>query len=458
MPDATTRALLAKYDQRLPRYTSYPTAPHFTPAIDADVYRSWLTGLPDRSPASVYLHVPFCAALCWYCGCNTSVVNGVEPIADYAALLRREIALVAKTMAGRLSVGNIHWGGGTPTMLQDRDFAAIMARLRADFDILPDAEISVELDPRGLTRMRTRQLAREGVNRVSLGVQDFDPAVQAAINRIQPFEQTTAVVSWLRGAGLDRINFDLMYGLPLQTIEGVVGTVDRAVSLRPQRIALFGYAHVPWMKRHQKLLPLDALPDAAERFDQSEAAARRLAGHGYVPIGLDHFALPDDPLVRQQRNGRLARNFQGYTTDDSPVLLGFGASSIGRLPQGYIQNAPDLPTYRRTLSDDRLPTARGIAFKDDDRLRAQVIERLMCDFAVDLAELAAAHGWAPELFRDDLARLQPLVEDGIATHKGWVIAVTERGRPLVRAVAAAFDTYLDRSGAAADVLRHSRAV
>jgi oxygen-independent coproporphyrinogen III oxidase len=455
MPDTSTLALLAKYDQRLPRYTSYPTAPHFTPAVDAAAYRSWLSGLTAGAPISLYLHVPFCAALCWYCGCNTSVVNGNGPIADYAVLLQREIDLVGDLLPQRLSVGSLHWGGGTPTMLQSPDFAAILDRLRARFDIAPDAEISVEFDPRGLTRRRVGQLVGQGVNRASLGVQDFDPAVQRAINRIQPYRQTADVVSWLRAVGIGGINFDLMYGLPLQTVEGVAETADRAAELAPDRIALFGYAHVPWMKRHQNLLPQDALPDMAARFDQAAAAAERLVAHGYVQIGLDHFARPDDPLTRQMVNGRLARNFQGYTTDDSPILLGFGASSIGRLPNGYVQNAADMPSYRRQVSSGELPIARGIGFAGEDRLRAEVIARLMCDLAVDLADVAGRGGEDPALFRDDLVRLQPLVEDGLVVRDGWRIDVTERGRPLVRAVAAAFDAYLDRSEG---LRRHSRAI
>lgn len=457
MPDQATTDLLARYDVRLPRYTSYPTAPHFTTAVDGAVYGGWLGPLTGEAPVSLYLHVPFCQVLCWYCGCHTHAINSPKPAAEYAGLLRREIALVAETIGRRLPAASLHWGGGTPTMLADADFAAIMGDLAQAFAYTADAERAIELDPRGVDEARISGLAAQGINRASLGVQDFAPEVQQAINRIQPYEQTAAVVGWLRAAGIRRVNLDLMYGLPLQTVASVVETVDRAASLAPDRIALFGYAHVPWMKKHQKLLPEAALPGMGERFDQAEAAARRLVEHGYVPVGLDHFAKADDPMVRQLESGRLARNFQGYTTDESPVLIGLGASSIGRLPQGYAQNTPDLPSYRQAMAEGRLATARGLALTAEDRLRASVIERIMCDLAVDLAAVAAAHGTAPGHFAADLERLEPLVADGLARRDGWRIMVTERGRPLVRAVAAAFDAYLE-CGAAPGALRHSRAV
>jgi len=452
--------LLAKYDQRVPRYTSYPTAPHFHPGIDAGCYESWLAALSPDEPASLYLHVPFCAELCHYCGCHTTAVHRYEPVAHYAGLIEREIDLVADAIGAdsarrRQPVSHIHWGGGTPTMLRPDELRRISAKLGARFAIRPDAEIAVEIDPRTLTLAGVGALAASGVTRASLGVQDFHPAVQRAINRVQSYDETARAARWLRRAGIRAINLDLMYGLPHQTADSVVATVEQALTLQPDRIALFGYAHVPWMKRHQRLLPEDALPDAAARFAQREAAAARIAAAGFVPIGLDHFARPDDPMARSLAAGTLRRNFQGYTTDGAPALIGFGASSIGGLPQGYVQNEPSIPGYGAAIRSGRLATVRGVAIDEDDRLRREIIERLMCDFTVDLDAVCARHGSrdAASRFAAERAAIDRLAADGIVERDGARIAVTALGRPLVRAVCAAFDRYL-----AAGADKHSRAI
>jgi oxygen-independent coproporphyrinogen-3 oxidase len=444
--------LIAKYNRRVPRYTSYPTAPHFRPAVDHVIYRSWLRSLPQGTRCSLYLHVPFCARLCWYCGCHTSVVREHRPIADYVALLEREIDLVVPECR-ELAAEHIHWGGGTPNMLNGEEIARLMGVLRDRFAAAGTAEVSAELDPRILDERRVRDFAAAGINRASLGVQDFDARVQRAINRIQPFAMTADAVRWLRAAGMRSVNFDLLYGLPHQTVPSVLDTVERAASLAPDRIALFGYAHVPWMKRHQKLLPETALPGPAERAEQCEAAAARLVALGYVPVGLDHFARPDDALAQRLAEGELHRNFQGYTTDEAPVLLGFGVSAIGSLPQGYVQNTADFTLYRERLAAGKLATARGLRLSADDRLRREVIERLMCDMQVDLAAVAARHGRPAEDFVPALTELDELVYDGIARREGWQVAVTDAGRPLVRAVCAVFDEYLGESET-----RHARAI
>jgi oxygen-independent coproporphyrinogen-3 oxidase len=447
-----TPELIAKYDSRVPRYTSYPTAPHFTPAVGADAYRQWLGAL-DRGPLSLYLHVPFCEKLCWYCGCHTRVISRYRPLAIYLDLLEREIDLVAEALPRRLEVTHVHWGGGTPTMVAGADFRRLTERLRRRFTVLDDAEMAVEMDPRGVTAETVADLAAAGVNRVSLGVQDFDAAVQRAVNRVQPFEMTARVVDWLRAAGIDRLNLDLMYGLPQQTVAAVERTVALAMRLEPQRVAQFGYAHVPWMKRHQRLIDEATLPGPEERWRQAAAGAARLEEAGFVAIGLDHFARPDDPLAVAQRAGTLRRNFQGYTTDRADALIGLGASSIGALPQGYVQNAPDMPTWRRAVEAGTLATVRGIALDDDDRLRRAVIERLMCDLAVDLDRLCRHHGANPGTFEAARAALAAMQRDGLVRIAGDRIAVTEVGRPLVRSVCAAFDRYLSHGEA-----RHARAV
>lgn len=449
-------ALIAKYDQRLPRYTSYPTAPHFKPASDDKQYRAWLGALTADKPVSLYLHVPFCKSLCWYCGCHMQVVNRDEPVVAYTDAMVEEIDLVGAAIRRRPTVRFLHWGGGTPTVLRASDMERVMAALVRNFDLAPEIEHSIELDPRTLTEDRVWALAELGVNRASLGVQDFNPIVQESVNRMQPVEQVERAVAWLRAAGIHNINFDLIYGLPFQTVESVIDTVSRAADLAPDRIALFGYAHVPWMKRHQKLLPEPALPSAEQRFAQAGAAADMLISRGYRRIGLDHFVRPDDPLAHPVTGERVTRNFQGYTADNCPVLLGFGASSISRLPQGYVQNTTDITAYRKQLADGRLPCARLLAFADDDLLRGEVIERLMCDMHVDLGEVALRHHADPAIFTSACDRLDPLIADGIVRRDGWHIAVTEPGRPLVRAVAALFDAYL--APADSDVPRHSQAI
>ena len=290
--------LLARYaDERLPRYTSYPTAPHFTAAVDPAVYGDWLAGLPEGATGSLYVHIPFCRRMCWYCGCNTSVTQRDEPVHDYLGALGREIGMVAGRLPRRLPVVHVHFGGGTPTIVAPDDFLRLMETLRAAFDIRDDAEIAIEIDPRTLTAAMAKTLGEAGITRASLGVQSLDPDVQRAIARVQSLEQTTRAVDRLHAAGITGINIDLIYGLPHQTVDSCLDTVDRCVALRPERFAVFGYAHVPSFKRHQRKIDATALPGGAERTAQAEAIAARLEASGYQRIGLDHFALPDDPMA-----------------------------------------------------------------------------------------------------------------------------------------------------------------
>ncbi|MCG8360666.1 MAG: oxygen-independent coproporphyrinogen III oxidase [Kiloniellales bacterium] len=446
-----TPDLVARYSVPVPRYTSYPTAPHFHDGIDAARYRRWLAALGAEARLSLYLHVPFCDRMCWYCGCHTKVVKRYEPVARYAGLLRREVALAAEAMAARPKVSHVHWGGGTPTMLSPADFVALMAELRGTFAFEADAEVAVEIDPRVLDGEKVDALAEAGVTRASLGVQDFTPSVQAAINRIQPYEQTAAVVESLRAAGIARLNLDLMYGLPGQSPATLRETVDLALQLEPDRLALFGYAHVPWMKTHQRLIDESALPAPFERLSQAEAAAERLSEKGYRRIGLDHFARSDDPMAAALDAGRLRRNFQGYTTDDADALLGFGASAIGALPQGYIQNAVPLSAYRAAVESGELAVTRGLALTTEDCARRAIIERLMCDLEVDLAQLAGDE--PSQRFGPELAALDGMARDDLVAIEGARVAVTERGRPFLRSVCAQFDSYLTASPA-----RHSSGV
>jgi oxygen-independent coproporphyrinogen III oxidase len=440
-------------EARLPRYTSYPTAPHFSSAFGPDSYAEWLKAIPPRASASLYLHVPFCRAMCWYCGCHTSVARSDHPIAVYAAALRCEIDLVSQQIDRRMKVGHIHFGGGTPTIMAPETFTDLIGSIRQSFFVLPSAEIAIEIDPRTLTAPMIDALAYGGVNRASLGVQSFDSVVQRAINRMQGFAETAAATTNLRRAGISGINFDLIYGLPYQTVASCLDTVRRCVELRPDRFSVFGYAHVPTFKKHQRKIDGAWLPGSLERHDQSCAIADALKEAGYVPIGLDHFALPDDAMAVALREGTLRRNFQGYTTDASDLLLGFGASAIGYLPQGYAQNEVRTRAYSEAVAGGRLATVKGYALTGEDRLRAEIIERIMCDFTVDLGQICARHGSAPEQVLRSSPRLKNLISDGVVEIDGTSLALADDSRFLVRSVAAAFDAHLDGSRQL-----HSRAV
>jgi oxygen-independent coproporphyrinogen III oxidase len=446
--------LAAKYDLRVPRYTSYPTAPHFHPGVTGETYGRWLGELDPATELSLYVHIAFCAEMCWFCGCHTKITKRYTPVAAYMETLLTEMAMVAEALPTRMTARHIHFGGGSPTILTAEDFVRTIDTLRQRFILKPNAEIAVELDPRTADEAYVEAMAKAGVTRASIGVQDFDPKVQEAINRIQPYDVTARVIGWLRQYGVPEVNIDLIYGLPFQTLDGLVSTIDLAAEFRPRRIALFGYAHVPWMKKHQRLIPTESLPDTELRWRQYKDGCRRLIEtHGYVQIGLDHFAAADDPMAIALANKKLHRNFQGYTTDSADVLLGFGASGIGSLPQGYVVNAGETHAYHEAIRAGSLATNRGIAVDDEDRLRRAIIERLMCDLEVDLDAVTARFGQAGRRFDDELAALAPLVTDGLATIAGNRITVTNDGRTLVRAVCAAFDRYLK-----VGEQRHSKAV
>ena len=424
---------------RVPRYTSYPTAPHFSAAVDETQYRSWLRSLPAGEPVSLYLHVPFCREMCWYCGCHTTVTRRKAPVRRYATILAREIELVAFELRQRLEIGHLHWGGGSPTLLAPDDLDLLTGVLRRRFMLPPQVDSAVEIDPRTLTPEIASAFARAGVNRASIGVQSFDPKVQEAINRLQSFETTASAVRMLRESGIPAINVDLIYGLPFQSVQSCLDTVEQALKLQPDRFAVFGYAHVPSFKPHQRRIDEASLPEPAERNEQSYAIARTLTARGYRRIGLDHFALPGDSLARAAEDGILHRNFQGYTTDPCPTLIGLGVSAIGRLPQGFVQNASRIADYERRIASGALATVRGYALTVDDRRRASIIEELMCDYRADVSGIEAP--------------LEQLESEGLIRRQGDLIEIVEDARPLVRAVAAAFDAKL-----AASAIPHATAI
>ncbi len=439
----TEATLLRHGEARLPRYTSYPTAPNFASVVGASQYARWLAELAPDEPVSLYVHVPFCRSMCWYCGCHTTITARDAPIEAYLGSLHAELALVAGLAPAPLKVAALHFGGGTPTIMGPERFSRLMQALRRHVSFTPDAELAIEIDPRTLSRPMIAALAEGGITRASLGVQSFDPAVQQAINRVQSIAETEAAVTGLRAAGIARINFDLIYGLPRQTVASCRKTVAAALALAPDRFAVFGYAHVPDFKKHQRLIEEAALPGCAERIEQALAIGEALVAAGYVPVGLDHFARPGDPLAEAAATGRLHRNFQGYTTDSCPTLIGLGASAIGQTRAGFVQNAVPIGRYQQAVAAGGLATARRYLLTADDRLRAEIIERLMCDFSANIGAIAARHGADAAALLENNARLQALVEEGVAEIDRGTVLVPVRHRFLVRTVAAAFDAYLD---------------
>ncbi|NKX62776.1 oxygen-independent coproporphyrinogen III oxidase [Labrenzia sp. 5N] len=447
--------------RNVPRYTSYPTAPHFHDGVTAGVYADWLKALSPQDSLSLYLHVPYCRELCHYCGCHTKATRQDAPLKAYAATLGQEINLVAGHMPNAGPVRHIHWGGGTPSLLPRQSLIDLTGLMRVNFDLAPDLEHAIELDPRLVTEQLAETLAIIGVNRASLGVQDFDPDVQKAIGRLQPYRVVKQAVEFLTAADVTALNFDLMYGLPGQSPETILDTVEKTLSLAPGRIALFGYAHVPWMRKHQRLIDESTLPNAAERLALADLARAELLKAGYVAIGLDHFARPDDSMAIALSDGSLKRNFQGYTTDQGEQLVGFGVSSIGRLSAGYVQNMSDVGNWRRAIMASELPVSKGLALSADDRLRARIIEELMTNYACDLVPACRAFGLPTSHLNDAFDALQDLAADGLVHlevgNETARVEVTEAGRPYVRLAAAAFDAYLAASQASGKA-RHSAAV
>ncbi len=446
----TSALILA--ERAVPRYTSYPTAPHFTPAVNGALVTQWMAGLDPDASLSLYLHIPYCREMCAYCGCATKATKRDEPVEGYVQTLIKEIRHAGETTLAK-SVRSIHWGGGTPSLVGAERFARIMQALGEAFDLKAVEEHAVELDPRVTDEAFIAAMAAHGANRASLGVQDLNDHVQVAMGRVQPFEMVERCVNHLRAYGINAINFDLMYGLPQQSVADVETSARLALTLKPSRIASFGYAHVPWMRAHQKMIDAATLPGAAERIEQAETAARVFNEAGYQSIGLDHFALPDDPLAIVSAAGMMRRNFQGYVTDDADALIGFGATSIGRLPRGYVQNFPDVGHWRRAVEKGELPIARGLVFSADDHARGTVIERLMCDFSVDFGAIAEHYFGHADYFDDALTELDALAAQKVLHREGRVVHMTDVGRPFVRLAAAAFDAYLEHNKA-----RHSVAV
>jgi oxygen-independent coproporphyrinogen III oxidase len=440
---AFDETLARKYDGFGPRYTSYPTADRFHDQFTAADYVDALESRATGSPLSLYVHVPFCNTICYYCACNKIVTRNRARAAEYVRYLGREIEIVAGLVDGAPPVTQIHWGGGTPTFLSRLEMASLMGALRARFYFAHDAEISIEVDPRKVDEDTIGFLGEIGFNRISVGIQDFDPAVQAAVNRIQSEAETRRVIDAARANGFTSVNADLIYGLPRQSVAGFSATLDKVIAASPDRIALYSYAHVPHLFKSQRHIPVHDLPSPDVKLAILALAIEKLGVGGYDYIGMDHFAKPGDELAVAQRQRRLHRNFQGYSTQPDCDLLAFGISAIGKVGTTYAQNVKTLDAYYQRLDDGMLPVLRGAALTRDDLIRRDIIQKLMCDFELDFAalgreyDLSFARAFAPEL-----AALAPLAADGLVELSPNRVRVTPRGRLLVRTVAMTFDRYL----------------
>ncbi len=448
-----TADLIENFEYKVPRYTSYPTAPHFSSQISGKDYGLWLSQQDENTPTSLYFHVPYCDTLCWFCACNTQITQNYRRIESYMQWLKQEAALVSEKLGFKPKVAKVHWGGGSPTLLKQEDWFAMGEILQKYFDVLPTAELSVELDPRDIQGDYIQTLAQIGINRASIGVQDFDPKVQKAINRIQPFEMTNELISALHSYNIHDVNLDIIYGLPHQDMDCIEAMAEKSLRLKPSRVALFGYAHVPWMKPHQNHIAEKDLPGSWERYQQFKKIEEIFEASGLKSIGLDHFSQETDKLYIAQIEGRLRRNFQGYTDDTAETLIGLGPSSIGSMGQGYVQNQLSTSQWKKDIKEGLLPIHKGIAIDDDDRLRRRIIEKLMCDLTVDLDEELANFGVEEFMFDDALKSLDFLKEKGLVQLKEHVISVKMEHRLFLRAAAAAFDSYLERKKG-----KHSRAI
>jgi oxygen-independent coproporphyrinogen-3 oxidase len=433
-------ARLGLFDARVPRYTSYPTAPHFGSGVGPDDFTSWIAAIPEGSEVSLYLHVPFCRRLCWFCACRTQGTTSDDPVNAYVETLKTELAILGQHLPRGVTLSRLHWGGGTPTLLSADRMLSLAEAIFAVAPMAAGGEFSVEIDPNEIDDARLDALASAGMNRASIGVQDFDPLIQKSIGREQGYALTRDVAERIRDRGVASLNADILYGLPHQNGPRIADSVQKLLTLSPDRVALYGYAHVPWMSRRQQMIPSDAMPTPEERLDLFETARKLFTWDGYQEIGIDHFARPDDGMARAQRNGTLKRNFQGYTDDPAPVLIGLGASSISRFPQGYAQNASGTADHTKAIRAGRFSTHRGHRFAGEDTMRARIIEALMCDFSVSRAEILRSFDVTPQ-------RLESLFQHAAAEFGSMVtvsdegFTIPDRAKPLTRMIARAFDAY-----------------
>ncbi len=441
--------LIRRYGGRGPRYTSYPTALQFGEDVGEAQYRdNAMASNATGAPLSIYVHIPFCRSLCYYCGCNKIVTRNERRVARYLADLEREIEMQAELFAADRQVMQMHFGGGTPTYLDTPRLTQLIDKLDGAFSFGDNKqrEFSIEIDPRTVDPGRMADIADLGFNRLSLGIQDFNPVVQLAVNRMQSFEEIAALMAAARGNGVRSISFDLIYGLPHQTRASFRDTLQHVIEMRPDRLAVYNYAHLPERFKGQRMIDADAIPSADEKLDILDLTIDRLTDAGYEYVGMDHFALPEDDLVIAQRDGTLQRNFQGYSTYGDCDLIGLGVSSIGSIGSMLAQNSPSTAEYQNTIEQGRLPIVRGIQLDNDDRLRAEVIQSLMCFDELDTARFGSEHEIEfDRYFAAEIERLSPLGDDGLLSFDGTTIRVSPRGRLLLRSIAMVFDRHLNRT-------------
>ena len=453
LPVVPSSDLVARMSRQGPRYTSYPTADRFAPDFGSDGYRLAVESrrqAPARPPLSLYVHIPFCQSLCYYCACNKIITSDRDKAAVYLGYLLREIDIQAAFYEGMNRVEQLHFGGGTPTYLSGEQMAVLIRHLHERFDFAGDAdgEYGIEIDPRTVDAARIAQLRAQGFNRISLGVQDFDPEVQQAVNRVQPESLTLDAIAAARAQGFRSISIDLIYGLPKQSVASMRRTLDKVVAAAPDRISVYSYAHMPELFKSQRLIREEDMPSAQTRLDLLALCIAHLTASGYVYIGMDHFALPGDELALAQRAGRLHRNFQGYSTHADTDMLSCGVSAISTVGGAYCQNEKSLGRYYAAPDRGELPVARGLRLNDDDLVRRDLIQRLMCDFDIDLAAFEARHGIDfGGYFAREQDRLDEFVRDGLLLREPGRLRVTGQGRFLVRNICMAFDRYLGRAAA-----------
>jgi oxygen-independent coproporphyrinogen-3 oxidase len=438
-------AKLGLFDTNVPRYTSYPTAPQFSKAVGPHQFETWLSAVAPGSKVSLYIHVPFCRRLCWFCACRTQGTQSAEPVLAYLLTLQSEIARLSQLLPAGVTLGRMHWGGGTPTLLNATMISDLAGSVTDVLPLAPGAEFSVEVDPNEIDQKRVDALSAAGMTRASIGVQDFDSTIQETIGRRQGFEITRDAVEALRATGISSLNADILFGLPHQTREKIADTVQKLLTLSPDRVALYGYAHVPWMARRQALIPSEALPPPEERLELFETARQLFEWDGYRQIGIDHFATASDGLSIAARAGKLRRNFQGYTDDPSDVLIGLGASAISRFPQGYVQNDPATGQHTRAIRAGRFSSVRGHVFTPEDHLRGRMIEMLMCDFQIDAENLEAEFPGSRPRIEALLRSAADQFGDALVLRSGKM-TIAQEARALTRIIARHFDAY-DMSGA-----------
>jgi len=436
--------LVRKYNKNVPRYTSYPTAPHFKSDFDYQQAISHLKNLDANQPVSLYIHIPFCEILCLYCACNTKIVSTQKPVESYLEYLKTELSILKNTLPGKLKVDHLHFGGGTPTTMSAKNFDVLFTHLKEAFDIDYNGELSIEIDPRVITDDKIDMFVKAGINRVSFGVQDFDKDVQTAINRDQPYELVSEVVQKLRDRGIESVNFDLIYGLPSQSVKTIEETVRLTKEIMPERISIYGYAHVPHIKKHQKVLEQYHIPAASERFEIFKKAKNDLMDIGYEFVGIDHFVLKNDSLHSSYKNKTMHRNFQGYTTDKNKTMLSLGSTAISQTENTYMQNNHDLSSYREAIDEGKLPIAKFIELTEDDKIRRDIIEKLLCYYEVNLNDIEKMYGLEQGSFSTELSMLQNFQADGIIEINDRVIKVQPECKILVRIIASYFDDYLNR--------------